>query len=150
MVGRFVTSSAIAAQFTRRRVRLGSGLVLFAYVASHLANHAAGLISLDAAEAARLAYLAFWRSLPATVVLYTAFALHVGLALAALYERHSLRMPRDELARLALGDDEIDRMDLNQRAKTFADELTARTSDHVSNKQDVHGRGSVASATGIR
>jgi adenylate cyclase len=98
-----VTSTTIAAQFTRRRLRLASGLVLFVYLASHLANHAAGLISLDAAEAARLAYLAFWRSLPATVILYAAFAAHIGLALAALYERHSLRMPRAELARLALG-----------------------------------------------
>ena len=46
-----MTSTATAAKFTRRRLRLASGLVLFAYLASHLANHAAGLISLDAAEA---------------------------------------------------------------------------------------------------
>jgi adenylate cyclase len=77
--------------------------VLFAYLATHLANHAAGLISLDAAEAARLAFLAFWRSLPATAVLYAAFALHIALAFMALYERHTLRMPPAELARLALG-----------------------------------------------
>jgi adenylate cyclase len=98
-----VTSTATAAQFTRRRFRLASGLILFAYLASHLANHAAGLISLDAAEATRLAYLAFWRSLPATVALYAAFAVHIGLAFVALYERHTLRMPLAELVRLALG-----------------------------------------------
>jgi adenylate cyclase len=98
-----VTSTAIAAQFTRRRLRLASGLVLFVYLASHLANHAAGLISLDAAEAARLAYLAFWRSLPASAALYAAFAVHIGLAFMALYERHTLRMPPAELVRLALG-----------------------------------------------
>jgi len=98
-----VTSTATAAQFTRRRFRLASGLILFAYLASHLANHAAGLISLDAAEATRLAYLAFWRSLPATVALYAAFAVHIGLAFMALYERHTLRMPPAELVRLALG-----------------------------------------------
>jgi adenylate cyclase len=94
---------AIAAQFTRRRLRLASGLVLFVYLASHLANHATGLISLDTAEGARLAFLAFWRSLPATAALYAAFAVHIGLAFMALYERHSLRMPAAELLRLSLG-----------------------------------------------
>jgi len=98
-----VTSTATAAQFTRRRLRLASGLILFAYLASHLGNHAAGLISLDAAEAARLAYVAFWRSAPATAALYAAFAAHIGLAFMALYERHTLRMPRAELLRLVLG-----------------------------------------------
>jgi adenylate cyclase len=98
-----VTSIATAGQFTRRRFRLASGLIVFAYLASHLANHAAGLISLDAAEAARLAFLGFWRSLPGTVALYAAFAVHIGLAFMALYERHTLRMPPAELARLALG-----------------------------------------------
>ncbi len=33
-----------------RRLRLCSGLVLFAYVTTHLANHSLGLISLDAME----------------------------------------------------------------------------------------------------
>ena len=98
-----MTSTATAAQFTRRRLRLASGLILFAYLASHLGNHAAGLISLDAAEAARLAYVAFWRSAPATAALYAAFAVHIGLAFMALYERHTLRMPRAELLRLVLG-----------------------------------------------
>jgi adenylate cyclase len=98
-----VTSTGTAAQFTRRRLRLASGLTLFAYVATHLANHAAGLISLDAAESARLAFLALWRSVPGSALLYGAFVLHVGLALMALYERHTLRMPAAELLRLALG-----------------------------------------------
>jgi adenylate cyclase len=90
-------------KFTRRRLRLASGLVLFAYLASHLANHAAGLISLDAAEAGRLVFLDFWRSLPASAALYAAFVVHIGLALMSLYERRTLRMPPAELARLALG-----------------------------------------------
>jgi len=77
--------------------------VLFAYLASHLANHAAGLISLDAAEAGRLVFLGFWRSLPASTALYAAFVVHIGLALMSLYERRTLRMPPAELARLVLG-----------------------------------------------
>jgi adenylate cyclase len=90
-------------KFTRRRLRLASGLVLFAYLASHLANHAAGLISLDAAETGRLVFLGFWRSLPASAALYAAFVVHIGLALMSLYERRTLRMPPAELARLVLG-----------------------------------------------
>jgi adenylate cyclase len=98
-----VTSTGAAAQFTRRRLRFASGLTLFAYVATHLANHAAGLISLDAAESARLVFLAFWRSVPGSALLYGAFVLHIGLAFMALYERHTLRMPAAEFLRLALG-----------------------------------------------
>lgn len=36
-----------------RRLRLITGLVLFAYLTTHLANHALGLISLDAMETGR-------------------------------------------------------------------------------------------------
>ena len=54
-------------------------------------------------EAARLAYVRFWRSLPATSALYAAFAVHIGLAFMSLYERHTLRMPVAEFLRLALG-----------------------------------------------
>ena len=36
-----------------RRLRLWSGLVLFVYVATHLANHSLGLISLEAMEGGR-------------------------------------------------------------------------------------------------
>ena len=90
-------------QFTRRGLRAASGLTLFAYVATHLANHAIGLASLGAAEAARFVFVGFWRSLPGTVLLYSSVSVHVALALAALYERRTLRMPSAELARLALG-----------------------------------------------
>lgn len=87
----------------RRNARLASGLVLFAYIATHLANHTLGLISLDAAEAGRLWFLAFWRSLPIGLLLYAAFTVHIGLALHALYERRTLRMPPLEALRLLLG-----------------------------------------------
>ena len=50
-----ISVAPIAMQFaryrlTRQNLRLGSGLILFAYVAAHLANHALGLISVAAAE----------------------------------------------------------------------------------------------------
>ncbi|MDQ4061160.1 MAG: adenylate/guanylate cyclase domain-containing protein, partial [Pseudomonadota bacterium] len=87
-----------------RTIRLASGLVLFAFVASHLTNHALGLVSLDAMGAGRTWFVFVWRSLPGTVALYGALAVHVGFALAALYRRRTLlRMPRSEAAQLVLG-----------------------------------------------
>jgi len=84
-------------------MRLASGLVLFAYVATHLLNHAFGLVSLATAEAARLWFVGFWRSAPIGALLYAAFIVHIALACAALYERRTLRMPKLEWARLLLG-----------------------------------------------
>jgi hypothetical protein len=45
-----------------RRLRLLSGLVMFAYIAIHLANHALGIISLSLAEGGLRLEVAFWRS----------------------------------------------------------------------------------------
>ena len=86
-----------------RRVRLITGLTLFTYLATHLLNHALGLISLDAMEAGRAWFLAFWRNPLATVALYASFLVHFSLALWALYQRHHLRMPLWEGLQLALG-----------------------------------------------
>ena len=36
-----------AYRMTRRDLRLGSGLVLFAYITAHLANHTLGLVSVN-------------------------------------------------------------------------------------------------------
>ncbi|CAB5689670.1 Adenylate cyclase 1 [Delftia tsuruhatensis] len=86
-----------------RSLHWSSGLVLWAYAALHLANHALGLVSLNTAEAARAAIHGLWRSLPGTVLLYGALATHLALALHALWQRRSLRMPALEALRLALG-----------------------------------------------
>jgi adenylate cyclase len=86
-----------------RALRLASGLILLTYVVTHLSNHALGLVSLEAAEAGRRLFVAFWRSAPATAAFYGALLLHFGLALSSLYERRTLRMPALELARIALG-----------------------------------------------
>src|SRR5215212_1811695 len=86
-----------------RRLRLWSGLVLFVFVSTHLLNHTLGIISLDAAEAGRLVFLAVWRNPIGTVVLYGALISHVVLVLTALYQARHLRLPRWEVVRLALG-----------------------------------------------
>ena len=90
-------------RFTRRDLRLGSGLILFVYVAAHLTNHALGLISVAAAERGLRVAIAVWHSLPGTVLLYGAAAIHISLAFVAVYERRTLRMPPIELLRIALG-----------------------------------------------
>ena len=86
-----------------RRVRLWSGLVLFAYVTTHLANHSLGLVSLDAMEAGRVYFLALWRNPLLSLLLYGSLVTHVMLAFWALYQRRTLRMPLWEAAQLALG-----------------------------------------------
>src|SRR5205823_4161781 len=47
--------------------------------------------------------VAFWHSLLGTVLLYSAAAMHLALALVAVYERRTLRMPAPEAIRIALG-----------------------------------------------
>ncbi|MDH3442443.1 MAG: adenylate/guanylate cyclase domain-containing protein [Deltaproteobacteria bacterium] len=86
-----------------RRIRLISGLILLAYLTTHLLNHAVGLISLQAMETGRLWFLAFWRNPLATAALYASFLVHFTLALWSFYQRHHLRMPLWEALQLTLG-----------------------------------------------
>jgi adenylate cyclase len=86
-----------------RRLRLASGLVLLAYLTTHFANHALGLISLDRMEDGREWFLLLWRNPLGTTALYGALLVHALLAFWSLYRRHHLRMPAWEGAQLALG-----------------------------------------------
>ena len=85
------------------RLRLWSGLVLFTYLSTHFANHALGLISLQAMENGRMWFLTLWRGRLGALALYGAFLTHFILALTSLYRRHHLRMPAWEAAQLVLG-----------------------------------------------
>jgi adenylate cyclase len=86
-----------------RRTRLITGTILFSYLATHLLNHALGLISLDAMEAGRIWFLVLWRNPVATTLFYGSLLVHFSLALWALYQRHHLRMPVAEALQLLLG-----------------------------------------------
>jgi len=86
-----------------RRLRLATGLVLFAFLTTHLTNHALGLISLEAMEAGRLWFLAIWRNPIGTLALYGSLLTHFVLALVSLYRRRHLRMPVWEAMQLGLG-----------------------------------------------
>lgn len=92
-----------SAQPTLRQLRLGSGLVLFAYVLTHLLCHALGNISLDALETGLAVKVALWRTPPALVVLYGALFIHLALGLQAFYERRFYRVRPSETAQLLLG-----------------------------------------------
>jgi len=97
------TPAMQAWRLTRRDLRLGSGLVLFTYVALHLLNHALGLASARTAEAGLRAALVLWHSLPGTALLYGAAAIHLALALLAIYERRTLRMSATQALRIWVG-----------------------------------------------
>jgi len=80
-----------------------SGLAMFVYIATHMLNHAIGLWSLGHAEAALELATAAWRSLPGTILLYGAAAVHFALALNTLYERRHWKLPAVEWVRLWAG-----------------------------------------------
>ena len=88
---------------TRRNLRWASGLVLMVYVALHLLNHSLGLVSFAVAETTLRAVQGFWHSLPGTLLLYGAAGVHLALAVVALWERRTLRMPPLEALRVLLG-----------------------------------------------
>jgi adenylate cyclase len=85
------------------RLRLYSGLVLLAYVAMHLLNHAVGLISLDAMDDVLSYVLPVWGNTLGQTLLYGSFLVHYGLSLWSLWERRSLRLRVSELSQIALG-----------------------------------------------
>jgi len=85
------------------RLRIGSGLVLFAYALTHFLNIALGLLSPDVMDAAQDWRQVVTRSPLGSILLYGAFLTHIGLALVKLANRGTLRMPLWEAAQILLG-----------------------------------------------
>ena len=83
-------------------IRLCSGLVLFAFAATHFINHSVALISLEAMHEMQGWRMAVTRSWPGTVILFTSFGAHIGLALIKLAQRRTLRMPLWEALQIAI------------------------------------------------
>src|SRR6267378_6737064 len=79
-----------------RRTRLWSGIVLVAYLTTHLANHALGLVSFAALEAGRGWFLLLWRNPLGTALLYGALASHLALARWSFYQPKRLRLSLGE------------------------------------------------------
>src|SRR5687767_12831880 len=86
-----------------RLLRLVTGLAIASFVVGHFANHALGVVSIEAMDRMRIGLAAWWRSPVGTVLLYGSLATHFALALASLYRRSTLRMPRWEATQLVLG-----------------------------------------------
>jgi adenylate cyclase len=86
-----------------RQARLASGLVMLAYVITHFLNHSLGLVSVRVMDETLRVIYHFWTSPLPSLALYGAFAVHYSLALWALWQRRSLRMPPAEAAQLVLG-----------------------------------------------
>jgi adenylate cyclase len=91
------------AQTVLRNVRLASGLVLMAFVASHLANLLIGIHSLAAMEAWRAHLMDPWRTGVGQWLLLGSVCIHVSLGLYAISARRSLAMSRTDVAQLVLG-----------------------------------------------
>ncbi len=86
-----------------QRLRLVSGLVLFAFAATHFANHALGLVGLETMMEAARWRVAVTRSLPGSLILGLALTAHVAFSLVRLAERRTLRMPPWEAMQTLLG-----------------------------------------------
>lgn len=86
-----------------QKLRLWSGLVLFAFVLTHFLNHALGIHSVDLMNEVQEVRSAFWRSSIGSLLLYGALLLHVLFALWKTVNRKTLRMHWWEGLQLALG-----------------------------------------------
>lgn len=86
-----------------QRLRLASGLVLFAFAATHFLNHALGLVGLEAMHQAQQWRTSVTRSTPGTVILLLALLTHIALGLHKLARRETWRMPRWEAVQIGLG-----------------------------------------------
>ena len=102
-IGRAPRRALPGAGAWQQRVRLYSGLVLFAFASTHLINHALGLVSLDAMDAMREIRVFVWRSVPGTALLYGALVLHVAFSLYKFIQRRTWRMTLWESVQLAFG-----------------------------------------------
>ena len=84
-------------------LRLASGLTLFTFALLHFLNVALGLWSLDPMAAMQGWRLAVTRSIPGTLVLALALAVHLALALTRVARTKTWRLPRATLWQLGTG-----------------------------------------------
>ena len=85
------------------RLRLITGLMLFAYVVVHLLDLSLVVVSVGTADAMLVAIYPIITSPPVTALLLDAAAIHLALALWALWRRRTLRLSPQEAAQYLLG-----------------------------------------------
>ena len=88
---------------SRSVLRLTSALVMLTFVICHLSAHSVLLVSTDRAQDVLLALMGPWRTVPGTILLASALAVHLSNALWSIFVRRSLRLSRWEGWQLALG-----------------------------------------------
>jgi adenylate cyclase len=86
-----------------RQLRLGCGLVLYAYLVSHFLNHALGNISMAALAAGVRYHTLFWQFPLVAIVFYGSAVIHCGLGIWALYQRRQFHWRAIEPLQLVLG-----------------------------------------------
>ncbi|HTO30686.1 MAG TPA: 2Fe-2S iron-sulfur cluster-binding protein [Pararhizobium sp.] len=86
-----------------RSARLVSGLILSAFVLTHLANLALGLVSLEAIDAWRTVLMAPWHSAAGSIFLALAAIVHAGIGLYTISKRRSLALSRVDVVQIILG-----------------------------------------------
>lgn len=79
-----------------RSLRIVTGLVLFLFVASHLANLGFGLVSIDMMDRMRGPLMAPWKNFVGELLLILSLLVHIVLGLQSLYRRGTLRMSRTD------------------------------------------------------
>jgi adenylate cyclase len=88
---------------TAAQLRLASGLILFAFAATHFLNHAVGLVSIDLMESVRAVRVGITRSTPGTVILLAALVIHFVLGVWRFLNRRIMRITPNEWVQLAFG-----------------------------------------------
>jgi adenylate cyclase len=85
------------------RLRSVSGLVLFAFVLTHLLNHALGLVSIEAMDAVQDARTAITRSALGTGILVLAALTHLVLGFGKLFQVQTWRVGTRSIVQLTFG-----------------------------------------------
>ncbi len=85
------------------KLRLITGIVLFVFVAGHLANLALGLVSLETLDTWRPVFAAPWTNPVGKPVLMGSMVVHALLSLLAVYRRNTLRLKQFDAIQLLLG-----------------------------------------------
>jgi adenylate cyclase len=97
------TQRAVMRGGISRNLSLISGLILFAFAATHFLNHAIGLFQLEAMDEVQQWRLAVTRSWPGSILLGAALLTHIVFGLLKTACRGTLRLPAWELTQIVLG-----------------------------------------------
>jgi adenylate cyclase len=85
------------------RLRIASGLILFAFAATHFINHALGLVSLELMQAGQDVRTLITRSPPGTAILVLAAVAHFVLGVSKFLGRHTWRIGVRDAVQLSFG-----------------------------------------------